>query len=279
MARARNIKPGFFQNEDLGQLSPLTRLAFIGMWTIADFKGCIEFRPMRLKVQILPYDNCDIEEIAINLDKSGLIRKYSVQGKQYIKIVNFERHQNPHKNERDAGSEIPDIQDADEKNNEINELTKDGTKPDKIGTTRADSLILIPDSLILIPDSLIPEKTTPQQAASAKAPKFDAIAFFEPHLVSPQVLNDWLRIRKGKRLVSTETAFNGFIAEVHKTGMCVADAIQLCCVRGWGGLDAEWLKPKSQASPALVQNQNSKLGVHGQATANAAQRWLENSNA
>jgi uncharacterized protein YdaU (DUF1376 family) len=99
----------------------------------------------------------------------------------------------------------------------------------------------------------------PQQAASAKAQKFDAIAFFEPHLVSPQVLNDWLRIRKGKRLVSTETAFNGFIAEVHKTGMCVADAIQLCCVRGWGGLDAEWLKPKSQASPvAGYQTPNEK---------------------
>jgi hypothetical protein len=101
--------------------------------------------------------------------------------------------------------------------------------------------------------------TTAPQAAGAKAQKFDAIAFFEPHLVSPQVLNDWLRIRKGKRLVSTETAFNGFIAEVHKTGMCVADAIQLCCVRGWGGLDAEWLKPKSQASPvAGYQTQNEK---------------------
>ena len=90
MARARNIKPGFFQNEQLGELTPLTRLAFIGMWTIADYRGCVEFRPKRLKIQLLPYDECNIEEIAINLDKSGLIRIYSVQGKRYIKILKFE---------------------------------------------------------------------------------------------------------------------------------------------------------------------------------------------
>lgn len=93
MARARNIKPKFFQNEDLAELDPLARLAFIAMWTIADFKGCIEFRPKRLKVQLLPYDDCSIEEIAISLDKSGFIRIYSVDGQRYIKVMKFEEHQ------------------------------------------------------------------------------------------------------------------------------------------------------------------------------------------
>ena len=89
MARARNIKPAFFTNENLAELTALERLAFIGMWTIADFKGCIEFRPKRLKIQLLPYDECDFEIITINLDKSGFIRNYSVQGQRYIKIINF----------------------------------------------------------------------------------------------------------------------------------------------------------------------------------------------
>ena len=119
MARARNIKPGLFQNDLLGELCPLARLVFIGMWTIADFKGCIEFRPKMMKVQLLPYDDCDIEALVNSLEQARFIRYYSVQGKRYIKIVNFEKHQNPHKNERDAGSEIPDIQ----KDNSINELT------------------------------------------------------------------------------------------------------------------------------------------------------------
>jgi hypothetical protein len=144
MARARNIKPAFFTNDELSELSPLDRLAFIGMWTVADYRGCIEFKPKRLKVQILPYDDCDLEIIANNLDKSGFVRIYSVKGQRYIKILNFEKHQNPHKNEREAGSTIPDITESE---NKINKLDKDGTEPENIETNPADSLLLIPDSL------------------------------------------------------------------------------------------------------------------------------------
>lgn len=163
MARARNIKPGLFQNDLLGELCPLARLAFIGMWTIADFKGCIEFRPKMMKVQLLPYDDCDIEALANDLEQARFIRYYSVQGKRYIKIVNFEKHQNPHKNERDAGSDLPDISEA----SENNELTQDGTKPDLIGTARADSLVLIPSSLI--PDSPIPSALIPSGSGAEES--------------------------------------------------------------------------------------------------------------
>ena len=169
MARARNIKPAFFQNQELGELQPIDRLAFIGMWTIADFRGCIELKLKRLKIQILPYDDCSIESIVNNLEKARFIRTYSVQGQSYIKIINFEKHQNPHKNEREAGSEIPDISEAEENTNEINELTQDGTKPDLIGTTRADSLSLIPSSLI-------PDKRTTTRGARLSThfePDFD----------------------------------------------------------------------------------------------------------
>ena len=167
MARARNIKPSFFVNEELGELPALARLAFIGMWTIADYKGCFEFKPKRLKVQLLPYDECDFEEIAINLDKSGFISIYSVAGKRYIKILNFEKHQNPHKNERESGSEIPDISERDDLNNKNNELQNIENNRDKYGTARADSLLLIPDSLNPITDShnLIPEGVAAENSA------------------------------------------------------------------------------------------------------------------
>ena len=90
MARARNIKPSFFQNEELGDLDPVARLFFIGLWTIADYRGCVEFRPKRLKVQLLPYDECNTETLANNLERSGFIRFYSVCGQRYLKITNFE---------------------------------------------------------------------------------------------------------------------------------------------------------------------------------------------
>lgn len=39
MARARNIKPSFFKNEDLADLNPFDRLLFIGLWCLADREG------------------------------------------------------------------------------------------------------------------------------------------------------------------------------------------------------------------------------------------------
>ena len=45
MARARNIKPGFFRNADLVEMPIEARLLFIGLWTLADRSGRLEDRP------------------------------------------------------------------------------------------------------------------------------------------------------------------------------------------------------------------------------------------
>lgn len=157
MARARNIKPSFFDNDELAENDPLGRILFIGLWTLCDFRGNLEWRSKRIQKQILAYDKCDIEKLAINLDKSGFIRFYSDQEKLYVNIVNFTKHQNPHKNERDKGSEIPEYSDrlrqlVDLKGLAINR-DKSGLKPERSTSNRADSLILIPDSPILNPDT------------------------------------------------------------------------------------------------------------------------------
>lgn len=39
MARARNIKPGFFTNDELVELPFEVRSLFIGLWAIADREG------------------------------------------------------------------------------------------------------------------------------------------------------------------------------------------------------------------------------------------------
>lgn len=162
MARARNIKPGFFVDDRIGELESLARLLFIGMWTLADYRGCLEYRPKALKVQILPYDECDIELLVIALEKSGLIAIYTVGERRYIKVTNFERHQNPHKNERESGSEIPDIPKTYIKSVYLEKIE---INLEQDGSARADSPFLIPpslipESLLLNPDSLnpIPEK-------------------------------------------------------------------------------------------------------------------------
>lgn len=107
MARARNIKPGFFTNDELGELSPLARLAFIGLWGQADFNGNLKYKPKRLKVEILPYDNVDFSELLGELERAGFLQLYTVGSEEYLHVVNFRKHQRPHKNEVLRGTDVP----------------------------------------------------------------------------------------------------------------------------------------------------------------------------
>lgn len=105
MARARNIKPGFFTNDVLAEVPPVGRLLFIGLWTIADREGRLEDRPRKIKAEVLPYDDCHIGELLDALAARGFIQRYEVDGNRYIQVLNFKKHQNPHMKE--AGSTIP----------------------------------------------------------------------------------------------------------------------------------------------------------------------------
>lgn len=105
MARARNIKPGFFKNEDLAELPAETRLLFIGLWTLADREGRLEDRPRRIKAELFAFDSFDIESMLSELQSKSFLVRYDVDGGRYIQITNFVKHQDPHYRER--ASEIP----------------------------------------------------------------------------------------------------------------------------------------------------------------------------
>ncbi len=105
MARSRNIKPGFFQNEDLQELDFATRLFFIGLWTEADKEGRLEDRPKKLKNALFPADDVDVEQMLDGLAAYGFISRYERAGKKIIQIVKWAKHQNPHR--REAPSALP----------------------------------------------------------------------------------------------------------------------------------------------------------------------------
>lgn len=63
-----------------------------------------------------------------------------------------------------------------------------------------------------------------------------------PDGMNISVWSDFLILRKAKKLPITQTALNGIEKEAQKAGKSLADAIQICCERGWAGFKAEWLK-------------------------------------
>ena len=97
--RTRYLKPGFFKNHILAKLEPLARILFEGLWLMADREGRLKDYPERIKAEILPYDNCEVDEFLGDLNNNGFIIRYSNSTNNYIQITNFHRHQYPHKNE------------------------------------------------------------------------------------------------------------------------------------------------------------------------------------
>lgn len=93
MARIRTIKPEFFLDEDVSDLHPLTRLLFIGLWCLSDKAGRLEDRPQRIKVQIIPYDDFNIDDALDDLHSKNFIIRYAVDDKKLIQIRSFEKHQ------------------------------------------------------------------------------------------------------------------------------------------------------------------------------------------
>ena len=264
MARARNIKPQFFTNDELSELPPLARLLFIGLWTIADFKGCFEYKPKRLKVQLLPYDDCDIEQLVSALDKSRFISIYSVQGQRYIKVINFGKHQNPHKNERESGSSIPDISMSDEKKSENSDnLQNIEINHDQNGSDPADSLNLIPDSCSPITDTPV-----------SVSPKFVFKSELKKLGVSEEQASEFMQVRKAKKAVNTKNAFEMLIAESQKANLSLDQAIDYCLKRQnpWGAFKAAWYVNEQ------IENQNPNqhtFQTAAQKTAAEHDRWRQ----
>lgn len=102
MARQRSITPGFFTDEDLAPLSFEARLFFIGLWTVADRRGRLEDRPVRLKALLMPYDDVDTEALLTAISAAGFITRYAVEGRNYIQIKSFEKYQHCHPKEVDS---------------------------------------------------------------------------------------------------------------------------------------------------------------------------------
>ena len=174
--RARNIKPGFFRNEQLMQVAPLGRLLFAGLWCLADREGRLLDRPNQIKWDVLPADDCDVGALLDDLAERGFIRRYSVDGKRCIAIPSFLQHQHPHPKEKANALPPP---------------------PDTAPAQKRASTRLNPESLN--PDILIPDTSQPIPS------KYDIPLQLEDYRPPTSADESLLRIAKHWQSITGET--------------------------------------------------------------------------
>lgn len=64
--------------------------------------------------------------------------------------------------------------------------------------------------------------------------------------VQPDIVKDWLLVRKNKKATNTETAFNLIKTEIEKTKLNPNDCIKLAVEKSWAGFKSEWVKPENE---------------------------------
>ena len=67
--------------------------------------------------------------------------------------------------------------------------------------------------------------------------------------VTPQVAEDWLKVRKAKKAANTETAFKRIQKEIELSGLSADECITIAVERSWQGFKAEWVANYQRQSP------------------------------
>lgn len=109
MARIRTVKPEYWTDERVGECSVSARLLFIACWNFSDDHGGLDRSAKQLKAQAFPYDAIDCEPLVQELLNVGLLVEYTVDGKTYLHIKGFRKHQ---KVEKPAKPRIPVYEDS-----------------------------------------------------------------------------------------------------------------------------------------------------------------------
>ena len=112
MARIRTIKPEFPQSESMGRVSREARLCFVLLWTQADDAGRLRGNSRMLASLLYPYDD-DAPRLMdgwlSELSAEGCIRRYTVDGNQFVDIPHWLQHQ---KLDHPSKSKFPEFVDT-----------------------------------------------------------------------------------------------------------------------------------------------------------------------
>lgn len=69
--------------------------------------------------------------------------------------------------------------------------------------------------------------------------------------------SDWLKVRTKKKAANTETALNGFLNQVEKSGLSINEVLTECIERSWSGFKSEWIE--KEKSPAKKEKEPSTM--------------------
>lgn len=246
MARTRLLKPGFFTNDVLLEIEPLGRLLFAGLWCHADKLGRLEDRPRRIKLQILPCDNCDVNQLLEALTERGFIHRYIISEVPYIQIVNFNKHQTPH--HKEAASTIPE--EGEHVPRQVLAPTKASDSPSVYG---------LPSPVYLNPSA------TTKTPGGSKTIPFDAKGVQLPEWLPEDSWHDFVEMRSAIKKAVSRLSVTRLISSLEKLrsdGHDPVEVIDQSISNNWAGFfPIKKQKGNTDATKAYADRYHRELAI------------------
>lgn len=112
------------------------------------------------------------------------------------------------------------------------------------------------------------EKSCAKKESQDPEPEPVKIFFFKKAMIDygfeKELTDHFMEVRKKKRLVNTELAFNGFIKEIEKTGKDINVVLDVIAKKQWGGFEAKWLNNlDDERFTNNTNNRNNTSGKNG----------------
>jgi hypothetical protein len=220
----RYLKPGIRDSESIDRLSPVAECLYYRLLVTVDDFGRYDARASMVRSACFPVKESmstpKCEALLAELSACGLVSIYTVDGKPYLQVQKWD---NAPRAKESKYPPQPDI---------CMQMHTDACKP--------------PAVLPLTGTETGTETGT--ASASAQRPAKPAATPPRPDDVDEQTWSDWLALRKAKKAPVTSTVVDAAKREAEKAGMALDAFLQVWCMRGSQGLQADWIKPAELAT-------------------------------
>jgi hypothetical protein len=105
--KTRLVRPDFFSDDRLAKCGPFGLHLYLGLMCLTDRDGRLEDRPIKIKAQLFPFFDVNVDEILDFLASAKLIVRYEVASAKLIEVVDFSKHQQVYQKEKSEGYPAP----------------------------------------------------------------------------------------------------------------------------------------------------------------------------
>lgn len=259
----RILKETIKYSDQIDMLSAFDETVFYRLIVTVDDYGCYDARPVLLKNELFPtrenITKKEIENSLQTLEQAGLIKRYYVEGRPYLQLVTWEKHQRVRNSVRKFPG--PEDADAEEPCGELRQVAA------SCGEVRQDAA--------LIQSNPNPESNpNPNPNPKRTRAHYDPTPAIDESTLPEQVkgkIREWVKYKTEKREKYQETGFKVLLNKIQRNvdehgESAVMDVIDLSMANGYSGIVWDKIRPSpyQRAAPGSDDDPLMKI-IRGEA--------------